>query len=49
MTLLHVFVLHAKPHVGFVSLKPDNILVRKDLNVDEHERLSNITIRHKLK
>jgi hypothetical protein len=24
-------------------------LVRKDMNVNEHERLSNITLRHKLK
>jgi hypothetical protein len=27
----------------------DNQLVRKDIDVNEHERLSNITLRHKLK
>ena len=27
----------------------DNLLVRKDMDVNEHERLSNITLRHKLK
>jgi hypothetical protein len=25
------------------------LVVRKDMNVNEHERLSNITLRHKLK
>jgi len=27
----------------------DNQLVRKDIDVNEHERLSNFTLRHKLK
>jgi hypothetical protein len=27
----------------------EQFVVRKDMNVNEHERLSNITLRHKLK
>jgi len=27
----------------------EQIVVRKDMDVNEHERLSNITLRHKLK
>ena len=27
----------------------EQLVVRKDMNVNEHERLSNITLRHKLK
>jgi len=29
-------------------LKHENKLVRKDMDVNEHERLSNITFKHKL-
>jgi hypothetical protein len=27
----------------------DQLVVRNDMDVDQHERLSNITLRHKLK
>ena len=27
----------------------EQLVVRKDMNVNKHERLSNITLRHKLK
>ena len=27
----------------------EQLIVRKDMDVDEHERLSNITLRHKFK
>lgn len=31
------------------GIKSWNVLVRNDMNVNEHERLSNFTLRHKLK
>ena len=32
-----------------INLSKEQLVVRKDMDVNEHERLSNITLRHKLK
>ena len=32
-----------------ITLRHEQLVVRKDMDVIEHERLSNITLRHKLK
>ena len=37
--------LHLQTHIKV----KEQLVVRKDMNVIEHERLSNITLRHKLK
>jgi hypothetical protein len=35
-------------HLDTIKVK-EQLVVRKDIDVNEHERLSNITLRHKLK
>jgi hypothetical protein len=36
--------------ISFLTIKvKEQLVVRKDMDVKEHERLSNITLRHKLK
>ena len=35
-------------HLDKIKVK-EQLAVRKDMDVNEHERLSNITLRHKLK
>jgi hypothetical protein len=44
-------LLYKNPHQKkvFKKISHVNILVRKDMDVNEHERLSNITLKHKLK
>ena len=41
--ILHNFTLKTQ-----IKVK-EQLVVRKDMDVNEHERLSNITLRHKLK
>ena len=41
---------HSPHHLEFISLyKHYSMLVRKDVDGNEHERLHSITLRHKLK
>ena len=32
-----------------ITLVKEQLIVRKDMNVNQHKRLSNITLRHKLR
>ena len=36
-------------HNTYTQSKVELLMVRNDMDVNEHERLSNITLRHKLK
>ena len=43
--------MNMKDYINFymyIKVK-EQLVVRKDMDVNEHERLSNITLRHKLK
>jgi hypothetical protein len=36
-------------HYTWTQIIKEQLVVRKDMDVNDHERLSNITLRHKLK
>ena len=38
-----------QPYIQTQIKVKEQLAVRKDMDVNEHERLSNITVRHKLK
>ena len=38
-----------QPYIQAQIKVKEQLVVRKDMDVNEHERLSNITVRHKLK
>jgi hypothetical protein len=47
-----VSLVHLHPYTFFTKTQikvKEQLVVRKDMDVNEHDRLSNITLRHKLK
>jgi hypothetical protein len=43
-----VFLLHAVPHSKKQAKEKEQHVIRTDMDVNKHERLSNITLRNKL-